>query len=173
MPAIFAFRCSCCGEVHEGSPSIAFRAPDQFAGLSDEQQAKMGRLSSDFCTITHEDHTDYFIRAVLEVPIHGIEEPFLWGVWVSASKGNFERYWETYDEPVAGDGFFGWLCNALRPYPWDCSRPADVHIQLNGKRPKVVLHRGDPEHDPLVIDQMNGISVARAQQIAEQAIHEA
>lgn len=173
MPAFFAFKCSCCGEIHEGSPSVAFKAPDQYACLSDEQKATMGRLNSDFCTVTHEDHTDYFVRAVLEVPIHGIEEPFLWGVWVSATKESFERYWQTYDEPIAGDGFFGWLCNTLRPYPWDSSRPADVYIQLGGKRPKVVLHRGNPENDPLVLDQMNGISIARAQQIAEQTIHEA
>jgi hypothetical protein len=173
MAAIFAFKCSCCGEIHEGSPSIAFQAPDQYASLTDAQKDEVGQLSSDFCTIRREGGMDYFIRAVLEVPIQGVEDPFLWGVWVSASKASFERYWETYDEPVNGDGFFGWLCNALRPYPSPTSRPADVYIKLDGKRPKVVLHRGDPEHDPLVLDQINGISVARAQQLAEQALHEA
>ena len=173
MAAIFAFKCTCCGEIHEGSPSVAFRAPDQYASLSDEQKSTMGRLSSDLCTISHDEGTDYFIRAVLEVPIHGVEEPFLWGVWVSLSKESFDRYQETYDEPVEGDGFFGWLCNTLEAYSWKESRAADVYVQLGGQRPKVVLHRSDPDTDPLVIDQANGISVARAQQIAERSLHEA
>lgn len=171
MAAIFAFKCSCCGELHEGSPSIGYRMPDQYASLSDEQKAAMGKLSSDFCTITHEAGTDHFIRAVLEVPIHGVEEPFLWGVWVSLSEKSFARYVASYDDPVAGDGFFGWVCNAIPAYPFAAPRPADVAVQLGGQRPKVILHRGDPENDPLVIDQVNGISIARAQEIAERALH--
>jgi hypothetical protein len=173
MAAIFAFRCSCCGKVHEGSPSFGFRAPDQYASLSDEQKERMGTLTEDFCTITHEEGTDRFIRAVLEIPIHGIEEPFLWGVWVSLSEKSFNRYKETYHAPVEGEGFFGWVCNRIALYPYDRSRPSDVVVQLGRSRPKVVLHRGDPEDDPLVIDQINGISIARAQELAERALHAA
>jgi len=173
MAAIFAFKCTCCGEIHEGSPSIGFKAPDQYASLSEEQKALMGKLSSDFCTITDEEGTDYFIRAILDVPIHGVQEPFLWGVWVSLSKKSFDRYRDTYDQPVAGDGFFGWVCNVPTGYPTDSPRPADIHVQLGGERPKVVLHRGDRELDELVLDQVNGISIARAQQLAERSLHEA
>jgi len=172
MAAIFAFKCTCCGEIHEGSPSVGYRMPDQYASLSEEQRAAMGRISSDICTITYEEGTDYFIRAVLEVPIHGVEEPFLWGVWVSLSEKSFTRYVETYDNPVEGDGFFGWVCNAIPAYPFEGSRPADVRVQLGGQRPTVVLHRRDDEIDPLLKDQVLGISVARAQQIAERAFHE-
>ena len=117
MAAIFAYKCSCCGEVHEGSPSIAYSMPDHYAGLSEEQRESMAELSSDFCTITHDEGTDYFIRAVMEIPIHGVDEPFLWGIWVSLSEKSFERYCETYDSPVAGDGFFGWVCNEIPGYP--------------------------------------------------------
>ena len=171
MAAIFAFKCTCCGEVHEGSPSFAFRAPDQYASLSDEQKASMATLTEDFCTITHDEGTDRFVRAILEVPIHGVQEPFLWGVWVSLSEKSFNRYRETYDEPIAGECFFGWVCNEINLYPYEHSRPSDVRIQVGGNRPKVVLHRGDPEDDPLVIDQVNGISIARAQELAERAMH--
>ena len=45
--------------------------------------------------------------------------------------------------------------------------------QGEGQRPKVVLHKGDPEHDPLVIDQVHGISITRAQEQAERAMHRA
>lgn len=173
MAAIFAFKCNCCGDLHEGSPSFGYRMPDQYACLSEEQRMAMGRLTEDICTIKHQEGTDYFIRAVLEVPIHGVEEPFLWGVWVSLSEKSFNRYVETYDDPVEGDGFFGWVCNEISAYPFDRSRPADVRVQLGRARPKVVLHRADDERDPLVIDQVHGISIARAQEIAEQALHPA
>jgi len=173
MAAIFSFICTCCGDIHEGSPSIGYQMPDQYACLSNEQREDMGKIDNDFCTITHEKSIDYFIRAVLEVPIHGVEEPFLWGVWVSLSEKSFRRYVETYDSPVDGDGFFGWVSNSIPAYPYERSRPADVVIQIEGQRPKVMLHKGDPEDDPLVIDQIHGISVSRAQQIAERVFHEA
>lgn len=147
--------------------------PDQYACLSEEQRVAMGKIDSDFCSITHGEGTDYFIRGVLEVPIHGVEEPFLWGVWVSLSEKSFSRYVETYDSPVDGEGFFGWVCNSIPAYPYGGSRAADVVVQIGGQRPKVMLHKGNPEDDPLVIDQTHGISVSRAQQIAERIFHEA
>lgn len=171
MAAIFAFKCTFCGQMHEGSPSIAFKAPDHYACLSEEQKASMGKLSSDFCTVTNSEKTDYFIRAVLEVPIHGVDEPFLWGVWVSVSEKSFKRYWDTYEDPQEGEGFFGWVCNEIPVYPCSASRPADVVLQGDNQRPKVVLHRGVAEEDLLVIDQANGISMERAQQLAEKALH--
>lgn len=172
MAAIFSFKCSCCGELHEGSPSFGYRAPDQYATLSEEQKASMGSISDDFCAITHDEGTDYFIRTVLEVPIHGVEDPFLWGVWVSLSERSFDRYYETYDDPVEGETFFGWVCNDIAIYPRASSRAADVVVQVGKQRPKLVLHKGDAEDDQLVLDQTHGISIARAQELAERALHQ-
>ena len=171
MAAIFAFICSCCGKVHEGSPSFSFDAPWQYASLSEAQKETMGKLSSDFCTITHEEGTDYFIRTTLEIPIHGVTEPFTWGVWVSLSEKSFRRYVETYDNPVPGEGFFGWVCNNLPVYPNENSLATDVVIQGGGMRPKLYLHSGSDEDEQVILDQLNGISVARAQELAERAQH--
>ena len=111
------------------------------------------------------------MRAILEVPIHGVEEPFLWGIWVSASEASFHRYLDSYDNPPENPIFFGWLSNLIAVYPTQKSRPADVYIQSDGTRPRVVLHRSADESDALVIDQHEGISIARAQQLAEQSMH--
>jgi len=173
MAAIFAFTCSCCGKLHEGSPSFGFRAPDHYSGLSEKQKADLGKLSDDFCTIESGKGTDFFIRAVLEVPIHGVGEPFLWGVWVSLSEKNFVRYRETYASQVEGEIFFGWVCNSISLYPYRSTRPADVVVQGNRSRPKIVLHKGDQDDDPLVVDQVYGISIRRAQSLAERAMHDA
>jgi len=42
MTAVCAFKCSCCGEMHDGTPCIGFNAPDQYAGLSEGQKLRMG-----------------------------------------------------------------------------------------------------------------------------------
>lgn len=46
MAALFAFRCRCCGRMHEGSPSFAFDAPAPFLEQDAETQAA-GELGSD------------------------------------------------------------------------------------------------------------------------------
>jgi len=134
--------------------------------LSDELKSSTSKLSNDFCTISHDGATDYFIRTILEVPIHSIDEPFLWGVWASVSEKSFKRYVETYDEPVEGDGFFGMVSNRLPFYPDTIALPADVVVQTGRERPKLILHNRGSNNHPLVVDQHEGISIARAQQIA-------
>ncbi len=174
MAAIFAFKCDTCGEVHEGSPSIALLAPDPYLGLSDAQKNTIATMDEDLCIINYGERSDYFVRAVLEVPIHGVEEPFLWGVWVSASEKSFHRYAEILNGATAaveGDGFFGWVCNQISVYPYGHRRAADVFLQPEGNRPKAMLHRSENDVDPLVIDQVHGISIRRAQELAEKAMH--
>lgn len=173
MAGIFAYRCGSCDEIHEGSPSFGFDEPDHYACLTDEQKAVNARITSDFCEITFEDRTDFFIRALLEVPIHGVSEPFLWGVWVSISQKSYERYVETYDAPVEGDGFFGWVCNSIPWYPETRNLASDIYVQTVGLRPLLRLHSGSTDDHPLILDQVNGITAAKAQQIAEFVLHTA
>ena len=114
MAGIFSFKCSSCGEIHEGSPSFGFKAPDPYLEQSKEIQDE-GQLGSDLCFFQDEDGKHYFIRVILEIPIQGVEGPFMWGVWVSLSEQSYQRYIETYDSPDTNDCYFGWLCNHL-PY---------------------------------------------------------
>ena len=167
MPAIFSFRCTGCGKIHEGSPSFGFRAPAPYLEQSAEVQGA-GELTSDLCRYRDEDGEHYFIRVCLEVPIHGAGAPFLWGVWVSLSRRNFERYIETYAAPDTADRYFGWLCNYLPYYKNTYALKAQVHPRAGAERPLIVLEKS--EH-PLAMDFHQGISVARAQEIAEAAMH--
>ena len=167
MAGIFSFRCSSCGEIHEGSPSFSYRAPDTFLQQTKEVQ-EAGHLSSDLCEHTDEDGPHYFIRVCLEVPIHGIEQPFLWGVWVSLSKESFDRYVETYESPDVNDQYFGWLCNSLPYYPETFPIKTQVHPRIGKARPYIELE--ECTH-PLALDYHNGITIERAQEIAEVAMH--
>ncbi|RGE39725.1 DUF2199 domain-containing protein [Comamonas testosteroni] len=171
MAAIFAFKCRKCDELHVGSPSFAFDAPATYKMLSDQEREDWAELTEDLCVIARPEGTQYYVRAILEVPIHGVQEPFLWGIWVSASEHSFHRYLDSYDKPPEDPGFFGWVSNIIAAYPTQKSRPADVYMQSDGTRPRVVLHRAEDEDDALVIDQHEGISIERAQQLAELALH--
>ena len=93
----------------------------------------------------------------------------MWGVWVSLSQNNFERYRETYDEPVETDEYFGWLCNRLPFYSDTLNLKTLVHPRSGGIRPYLNL---EPTEHPLSIDFSNGISINRAQEIAEHAMHQ-
>ena len=167
MASIFSFKCSSCGEIHEGAPSFGFRSPDPYLEQSDEAQ-EAGNLGSDLCWYEDEDGLHYFIRVCLEVPIHGFSKPFIWGVWVSLSKESFDRYVEVYDTPDENDCYFGWFCNYLPYYKNTYALKTKVHPRADGTRPYIVLEEND---HPLSVDFHQGITVARAQEIAEVAMH--
>lgn len=163
MHSMFSFKCSSCGEVHEGGPSFSFPAPVQYTGLTEAEKAD-AHLGTDLCYIGEER----FIRVCLETAIAGIDQPFMWGVWVSLSQSSFERYRETYDQPVEEEEYFGWLCNRLPFYPNTLNLGTLVHPGSGGSRPWLQLEETD---HPLAIDFYQGTTVGRPQEIAEYAMH--
>jgi hypothetical protein len=167
MAAIFSFKCASCDDIHEGSPSFAFHAPDPFLAQPEAVQTA-GHLGTDLCRYEDADGHHFFIRVLLEVPIHGIEDPFLWGVWVSLSETNYQRYVDTYEAPATSDRYFGRFCNRLPWYPDSLNLKTEVHPRANNQRPFIVLEESG---HPLAVDYHQGISVARAQEIAEAAMH--
>ena len=164
MAGIFSFKCSSCDKVHEGSPSMAYRFPDHYAQLSEDERKTIGRAESDFCQV----RDDYFIRTLLEIPIIGVRDPFVWGVWISVSKENFFRYWDSFNEPTEIDNYFGWLSNQLPCYDDTLGMKAIATTRLDGNRPIIEL---EESNHPLAVDFHRGISIERAQQIAEIAFH--
>ncbi len=164
MAGIFSFKCSSCDKVHEGSPSIACQFPDHYAQLSGEERKRLGSAHSDFCQV----RDDYFIRTLLEIPIIGVSNPFLWGVWISVSKVNFFHYWDSFDEPTETQSYFGWLSNQLPWYPDALHLQAIATTRLDGNRPTIELEESD---HPLALDFHRGISIQRAQEVAEIALH--
>lgn len=167
MASIFSFKCSCCGELHEGSPSFSFNEPSPYAE-QDAHTKEQGTLTEDICTYIDEDGEHFFIRVVLEVPINGVEEPFTWGVWVSLSKESFSDYVENYTTPEVGKAYFGWFCNYLPHYDNTYALASDVVLRGNSLRPCLDLHEKCHE---LVHDFNNGITIQKAQEIAEKVLH--
>jgi hypothetical protein len=168
MGGIFSFKCASCSRIHEGSPSFEFAEPWQYQMLPEDERLNNAKSGPDLCIINTAGHFDFFIRVCLEIPIRGIDQPFLWGVWISVSESNFRRYGDTWDNPVVTDEYFGWLCNKLSPYPDTLGLKALAHPKTNGRRPMITL---EPTDHPLSVDFRDGLTIERAQQIAEQFMH--
>ncbi len=168
MAAMFRCTCSCCGKIYEGAPSFAFDEPLHYLCLSlEEQQARCER-DKDFCIIRHDEQTDYFIRVCLEIPLHGLPEPFLWGVWVSISEKNFKRYAETCDTPDETDSYFGWLCNEIPSYTGTTKLKILSHPRRNKQRPWIEI---EPSDHPLYHDWKNGITEEHAGSMMLKLMH--
>jgi hypothetical protein len=68
------------------------------------------------------------------------------------------------DEPP----YFGWLANKLPGYPDTLNLKASVHSNNVKLRPHITL---EPTDHPLALEQRNGISYARVQQLAALTAH--
>ena len=96
--------------------------------------------------------------------------PFVWGVWVSLSEKNFRRYLDLWDDDRCADEppYFGWFCSRLPGYPDTLHLKTHVHTREVGRQPRVEL---EPTDHPLAVEQRQGITLARVQEIAELVVH--
>lgn len=159
----YAWTCACCGKQFNTLPlDFACTAPDQWFAIPEAERDGRGRLDSDVCVI---DGNDIFVRGCLEIPVIGRNDKFIWGVWVSVSKQSFERILETWAAPVIGHErpLFGWLCNNMPIYPPTLGLKTHLHLRSGGTRPSIEL---EPTEHPLALEQRQGISLQRVEEIA-------
>ena len=157
-----AWTCRCCGKQFSSLPlDYACTAPDNWFQIPEEERQQHGRLSSDVCMI---DQKDIFVRGCLEIPIIGQDDQFVWGVWVSVSKESFLRIDELWDAPTVENEppKFGWLCNNIPSYPSTRSLKTNLHLRSGNARPFIEL---EPTDHPLAIEQRQGISLTRVEEI--------
>lgn len=165
---VSGYTCKSCGQFHSDLPlSYGAAAPVYWESISPKERRKRGELSSDQCVI---DDQHFFVLGRLEIPIIGQPEPFCWLVWVSLSEKSFVRMSELWNiegrerEPP----YFGWLSTALPCYPDTINLKTYVHTRPVGSRPYVEL---EPTEHLLAVEQRNGITMARVQEIAECILH--
>jgi hypothetical protein len=162
------WRCRCCGEVHGELPMhYGAPAPALWFTIPEAERERRCLLSSDQCII---DDQYFFIVGNLELPVAGVREPFSWDVWVSLSDRNFARACELWEQPVreSEPPYFGWLSTSLPGYPDTLHLETNVHTRTVGRRPRVELK---PTDHPLAVEQRQGITLARVQEIAELVLH--
>ena len=164
----YAWTCYCCGKQYDTLPlDFASPAPDYWHGLPPEEREARAILTPDFCTIDGEHH---FIRGCLEVPIHGMQEKLVFGVWVSLSEESARRAGELWDAEVINDEppRFGWLSTNIRVYPHTLELKAAVRFRARGLRPLVEV---EPTDHPLAVEQQQGVTLERVQEIVGALMH--
>lgn len=163
----FSFRCTSCGEIHEGMPTFGADEPLSYRLVPEAERAARCSLGSDECVI---DAKLFFVRGCLDVPVHGHDEPFSWGVWVSLSEKSFLEWLKHFDENHRSHvgPFFGWLNTALPLYPDTVNLKTRVHLRDHGLRPYIEL---EPTEHPLAVEQREGISVERVAEIYAILMH--
>jgi hypothetical protein len=160
-----SFTCATCGERHADTRNFFYDSPYQYKQLSAEDRAE-SFLNSDICHIRPDD---YFVRGCLDIPVHGQDEPYTLGLWVSLSKANFDRYLKHGDESPDEGPYFGWLCNKVPGYAAETlNLKTSVYFRTGGIRPLIVVNPG--EH-PLAEDQRNGISPEALERLLEASWH--
>lgn len=159
------FTCACCGREISGWADLAFDAPFHFHALDEETRRRSAELSTDFCVIEVEER-DRFIRCVCPIPVIDSDEYFAWGIWVSLSAENFDRYVENFkDRDQSGlGGMFGWFCNRIPDYPDTLHLQTTIVPQDGGQRPMVWINDVHADH-PLYRDQREGITPDRLGEI--------
>jgi hypothetical protein len=164
----YAWTCSCCGKQFSTLPmSYGFDAPLLWYVLPEAERDRRARLDTDFCVV---DDRHFFVRGCIEIPIVDQEEKFVWGVWVSQSRESFGRALDLFHTPVIENEppHFGWLSNDIPAYPTTRHLKTHVHYRAGGLRPLIELER---THSPLSVEQHNGITIERVQEIAAALQH--
>lgn len=162
------FECSCCGQIHEGLPlDYGAKVPDYYLDIPPGEREKRAYLTEDVCVV---DNEFFFVRGCIEIPILDDGRLFIWGVWASLSKKSFERLRELWDAEDVEDEppYFGWLNTLLPVYPQTLGLKTNVYLRPNNQRPFIGL---EPTEHPLAVEQRNGITMKRVQEIAEIIMH--
>jgi hypothetical protein len=164
------FKCTICHKFHGVEPvSFCSRTPDTYAGIKQADRQHRAMLGTDQCVI---DQEQYFLRGIVEIPIVGLDEVFLWGAWARVWQKDYEEmsdFWDTPEREKTIGPYKGRLNNNIPTYePETFDLKCTLMIQPIGTRPLFVIE--EPEH-PLAIDQRHGISMNRVLQIASIAYH--
>ena len=162
MTETFKYTCSCCGKEHQEWPALVYSSPTNYNRLSDVEKENIGKLDTDFCTITHPDQTDRFVRCTLTQKVIDHCEDLEYGLWVSLSDKSFQDYSDNFNNENHETTYFGWLCNDLPNYDFsENSIPTTIFTRTGNNRPEIVPHQNF-DH-PFVNDYYNGISKAEAE----------
>ena len=148
-------------------PALSADAPAYYYSIAESERLGRCDLNSDLCVI---DEEFYFVRCNLRIPVQGLSEEFMWGVWVSLSRQNFADYLDNFENPdrATYGPYFGWLSADIGVYPDTQNLKVMVHPQEPDVRPQVEM---EPTDHPLAIEQRNGITLDRLTEIYTEYLH--
>jgi hypothetical protein len=164
-----SYICHQCGLSHDDIPlSFAADFPDQYASMSPEDRDNRTIIGSDQCII---DSEVFYVRGLVEIPIHDSDDKFLWGVWASVKEEVFDVLsdsWEEQGRESRRGPFKARLGNELALYSDTFNLKMTIIVQPVGARPLFVI---DEEAHPLAVAQRIGMSMNEAQDLVSRLLH--
>ena len=157
------FFCQGCSKWHDKLPlSFSVKVPLAATKIPADEVEQRVVITRDQCVI---DGTSFYLRGRIVVPILGLEEPFIWGVWVEISPKNFVRTHELWNQPGREQepSYPGWLDTELPLYGPTINLEVRVLTQVAGRRPHFEVVAGD---HPLALEQRNGVTLERVKLIS-------
>lgn len=156
------WNCNSCGIAHRGMVDLAAFAPDFWEGAEDYEPNSAIRLDGDFLSedLCVTDGQHFFVRCVLEIPVHGLAEKFGFGIWSTLSRANFDIYRDAFDDGTYANmgPWTGWFSNRLELFEDTLNQGCWVQPRLGHLRPLVTL--ANEEHE-LARAQEDGITPER------------
>ncbi|HEY5790096.1 MAG TPA: DUF2199 domain-containing protein [Gammaproteobacteria bacterium] len=162
-----SFTCKVCGEVHEGLPDIGSDRPAIWWDIPGHEREERIRLGADTCEV---DGQYFFLRGVIEIPVHDQPECFGIGAWVSQKRENYQLF---VADPGASRtrATFGWLNTELGIYG---EKTVGIKCRVlfpgGDLRPLIEV---EPGSHPLSLEQRHGITLRRAWEIVHHYDHSA
>jgi hypothetical protein len=161
-----AFTCEVCGAAHTGEVrDIRLGLPDPIFLLDQEEREQGAWVGEDSAVLNDRGRERFFVRALLELPVHGEDGYFGYGSWIEVSADDFAALGELWDDEEGwrSEPFAGTLANELSPYAFTEGLPVRIRLREVQSLPLVELEDSDHE---LVRAQRNGISRHRAHDLA-------
>ncbi|XUU60901.1 DUF2199 domain-containing protein [Erythrobacter sp. HA6-11] len=157
------WRCASCDEDHGWPFDLAADCPDVWPHEVQYEHNSALRLdgdflSEDFCVL---EGKYFMVRAVLPIPVIGLQGDFAFGCWSTLSRANFDKYIDGFDSGEYADmgPWDGWLMNRLASFNEEPDPLLlEVRPSLDRMRPKLWVV--DEDH-PLGIAQRSGITPDR------------
>ncbi len=169
MTDLDVYMCKTCGQSHAGLPfSFAASYPDMIANITPGERDIRAVVASDQCVL---DSKWFFVRGLVEIPIIGKSEPFLWGLWAAVLEHVYDEMsdcWELKGRENSRGPYKGRLANALSDYPGTLNLKLSIALQAVGCRPLFTIE--DADH-PLGRQQRVGITQREANEIATLLLH--
>ena|SRR5271163_1927971 len=165
------YRCNTCGQYYTGIPfSFAADFSDQYANLSKQERDLRTTIGSDQCIV---DSQSFYVRGLVEIPIIGSDQEFLWGVWALIREEIFDEIsdcWELEGREKKYGPYKGRLANSLSIYPETLNLKLRIVLQPVGVRPLFILE--DDQHTlGLQQQQSSGITQEQAIELASFLLH--
>jgi hypothetical protein len=166
------FVCSVCGEHHdELLLDIRMGLPEPIFELSEEERAERAELGEDSGVYLSADGREhYYVRGLLEIPVPSLDRYFGYGAWIEVDGASYDRIGELWadERGLEEPPFAGRLANELAPYVGTLGLPVMLQLRDVELLPAVELVETDHQ---LRGEQQNGISEARAQELAATVMH--